>query len=122
MIKDIARDASQACPLLITRVEWEDPTFLIGGGNWSFTTTNAWRLIVDNNLVTGFDDSKSVSILAQLLNLEVSSFKGDNSGNLLDFEIEFSNNYHLQIFGTHRGENWILRTPNQPTAIFVPNI
>ena len=119
MINDIAADATEACPLAIESVIWNDPVLNISGEGWSLSTMNPWRIKNRDKVITSIDDPDVLYNLKSLIGKQVNGFSVADGVPQIDLLVNFSDSSSLEIWGTSNEENWVLRTPGQPTAVFV---
>lgn len=120
MINDIAADATNACPLAIESVIWNDPVLNLSGQGWNFSTMNPWRVKNRDGVITSIDDPEAQYHLKNLIGKQVNGFSVAGGVPQIDLLLNLSDSSSLEIWGTSNEENWVLRTPGQPTAVFVP--
>jgi hypothetical protein len=112
--------ANSSCPLDITRSEWSDPVFHIGGTEWSFSTTSPWRIVKGGTVLRGVYDENAGELMPSILGSRVVRFAALPGSPLLDISISLDSGDEIQVFCATTHENWVLRLSGKPTMAFVP--
>lgn len=106
MITKIINDLSNFLPLSMDSIEWSDPTLILIGKNWSFSTVSSWRIIKNNKLIAGCYDEDALKIIKELSKSKVVSVEIQSNHISIDPVFIFSNGYKLEIFSTTFLEPW----------------
>ena len=111
--------ANAQCPLTVGWVAWEDPTLVIRGEAWSFTTTSAWRVRVGPRFIGGCEDPTADEAIASLRGAQLTRVESASSDGA-DVALVFEDGRRLEVFAANAVEPWVLRLPTPPILIPVP--
>ena len=99
------------CPLLINWAAWEDPTLVVRGDTWSFTTLSPWRLISEHRLVAGCEDANAGDVVHALRSQRIERAEPLTDGGLPDLRLILSGGQALEVFVAGHYEPWVFRVP-----------
>ena len=102
--------AAADLPITIGQAQWNDPSLLIGGDGWSFSTTCSWRLVGPKGLRLSWSDRDAADSVWDLIGHEVTSVAADPA--VGDITLGLSDGLRLEVFGDTLVEPWVLKLPH----------
>jgi hypothetical protein len=115
MVMNAAVEAAMvSLPLAIERVSWRDEMLSIGGPEWSFTTSAAWRLVTGGVIrpTDDLDEAQVEAVVQSFLGLKIVEITTQSTTAPIDPTFVLSSGDRLEIFSTGGWEPWVWRVPN----------
>ena len=107
MMHEIIESVSKFLPLKIDVMEWNQPTLILAGKNWRFSTMSEWRVIRNNVLIYGCEDDISPEMINAIKNTEIVAVNIQSRNAVFDPAFTFSNGDQLEVFSASYYEPWI---------------
>ena len=104
-------------PLKIENVVWDGNSFTISGKEWNFSTSSAWRLLVEEKIQLACWDSSAEQIVGCIINQDIIGIDYQSTRIKVDPIFELSNNTILEIFATDTFEPWVFSSSEQETIV-----
>ncbi len=120
-MKNLFKNISDSLPLEITTALWEYPNLNLSGENWSLNINCSWRIIDNDKLLCGCEDTDAEEVLTKLKSLSIIEIKPQSAFLPIDPTLILSNSYKLEIFSTTYFEPWIFELPNKPVFVASPS-
>ena len=121
MMKKLIENITGFLPLSISSIEWNDPSLIIIGENWKFSTVSSWRLIKNDRLVCGCYDQEALEFIKKIEKSFVDSLTIQSNELPTDPVFILSNGYKLEIFATTFLEPWIFELPSGLVYVASPS-
>jgi hypothetical protein len=99
-------------PMRVERAEFEDPTLLVGGSEWSLSATCAWRWVNKNGHVVSPAEADPADRIWELIGNEIISVTWSGPPQLgLDPSFELRSGGFLDVFSDAPFDTWFMTTP-----------
>lgn len=108
MMSKILKNISSFLPLSVNTITWDDPTLMLRGSDWNFSTIGSWRIVTSHCVVCGCYDQDTSQVLLELQSTKIISLEIQSTQLPIDPVFTFSNGSKLEIFSTTYLEPWVL--------------
>jgi hypothetical protein len=112
MIEQLRRELSPMLPVTIKKAAFVDPTLILRGDGWAFSSLSAWRVIKGSVLEFGWSSVDASPLVLDLVGLSIVSVASQSPIMRGDPAFELSDGRWLEIFSDHAVDPWSMQLPN----------
>lgn len=111
MIEHLRRELASLLPLKIREASFIDPTLIVAGDGWSFSSGSAWRITKGGVLAYGWSDPAASDEVWDLCGKSIVSVASQSALMAGDPAFELSDGAWLEVFSDQPTDPWFLRLP-----------
>ena len=108
-------------PLVITRAEFTDPSFCVGGDSWSLGTLSAWRVVSEHTLLFGCEYGDAADLTKALIGKSIVDASAQGQALACDPAFTLDDGSTLEVFSCHYLEPWTVHLPDGSIFVSSPS-
>lgn len=112
MIEQMRRELASLLPLEISAASYSEPTLMLAGEGWSFSSASAWRITRGGILEYGWSSPESNVAIQRLRGKSIVAIAPQSAFMAGDPAFEFSDGGWLEVFSDYPTDPWSLQLPN----------